>query len=43
LDILELLSILDGLGELRQLLHWLVNSLNQTQGPVEGSSNRWHV
>jgi len=43
LDILELFSVLDSLGELRKFLHWLINSLNKTQGPVKGSSNWWHV
>lgn len=43
LDILVLLSVLDGLGKLREALHWLLDSLIETVSPVEGSGNRRQV
>ena len=39
LDIFELLSVLDRLRELGELLHWLVDSLQKAVGPVEGAGN----
>lgn len=43
LDILVLLSVLDGLGKLREALHWLLDSLIETVSPVKGSGNRGQV
>ena len=43
LDILVLLSVLDGLGKLREALHWLLDSLIEAVSPVEGSGDRRQV
>lgn len=43
MDILKLLSILDGLGKNGEFIHWLLNSLKETIGPGEGSRDWWQV
>jgi hypothetical protein len=39
LDIFVLLSILNRLGKKGELVHWLPDSLVETLGPVESTSN----
>jgi hypothetical protein len=43
LNILVLLSVLDGLRETRETLHGLLDSLVEPVSPVQGTGNRWQI
>ena len=43
LNIFVLFSVLNGLRKSRKSLHWLLDSLIETIGPVKSTSNRWKV
>lgn len=43
LNILELFSVLNGLRKNGKLVHWLLDSLEESISPAEGSRDWWQV